>query len=208
MSTQTPDAAVGDPITITYQTGADTIASITKKIELLVVACDPRNLIGICDYEKPERDVFDKLVNFTYHTSLLRVKGGPQSEYAVIFSPETMDRMNGQVYVFRNETVKTFGFAAANAMAENLVTIYQVNEIPGRHENSRKFSSSNWRRSNGGRMGGHTGKTTKSPILSQLPISIILRLTTWRRARTTRCHGSFSTCKASARPFMRMPRPA
>ena len=58
------------------------------------------------------------------------MKGGPQSQYAVIFSPETLDWMGGHVYAFRNETVKTFGFAAANAMAENLVTVYQVSADP------------------------------------------------------------------------------
>ena len=129
MSTQTLDAGAPAPVSITYKVG--NVTKTYNDVELLVVACDPRNLIPVCNYTPAERYVFDRLSNFTYHTTLLRVKrNNVRSDYGVIFSADAMDRMNGQVYVFRNETVKTFGFDAANSMSENLVTVYQINTSP------------------------------------------------------------------------------
>jgi len=52
-----------DPVIITYKVGDDPMF-IKKKFELLVVACDPRNLYGVCDYRPAERAVFKSFVNF------------------------------------------------------------------------------------------------------------------------------------------------
>jgi len=103
--------------------------SIKKDYELLVVACDPRNLSQICDYTSEERAIFDKLINFTFHTSLLKVKLKTPSEdrktYPVIFAPSVLNKTDGSVYAFRNESVKQFGSKQANGMTHNLVTVYQ-----------------------------------------------------------------------------------
>ena len=103
--------------------------SIKKDYELLVVACDPRNLSQICDYTSEERAIFDKLINFTFHTSLLKVKLKTPSEdtktYPVIFAPSILNKTDGSVYAFRNESVKQFGSKQANGMTHNLVTVYR-----------------------------------------------------------------------------------
>ena len=103
---------------------------IKKDCELLVIACEPRNLYDICDYTSQERAIFDKLRNFTFHTSLLKVKvnsSSPQTKtYPVIFAPKLLEEMNGSVYAYRNESAKQFGPERANEMTHNLVTVYQL----------------------------------------------------------------------------------
>ncbi|MEM1324803.1 MAG: NAD(P)-binding protein [Bacteroidota bacterium] len=122
-------------ITIAYQN--DVGAGYEKNYELLVVACDPRNLTKVCDYDDIELKIFSQLKNFTFHTTLVRVpvpkstqkqkqKSNPIPAHGVIFSPFQLEKMSGRVYGFRNESAKTFGLKAANAMSENLVTIYQL----------------------------------------------------------------------------------
>ncbi|HEY5707452.1 MAG TPA: hypothetical protein VIS96_17980 [Terrimicrobiaceae bacterium] len=100
---------------------------IEKDYELLVVACDPRNLYGICDYTTTERGIFDKLKNFTFHTSLPKVNVPKLAQkHAVIFAPNPLEAMAGNVYGFRNESAKQFGLDRANEMRHNLVTVYQL----------------------------------------------------------------------------------
>ena len=109
----------------------DKSGSIIKKdCELLVIACDPRNLYTICDYTSKERAIFDRLINFTFHTSLLKVEvksSSPQTnKHAVMFAPKLLEQMNGSVYCIRNESAKQFGPERANGMTHNLVTVYQL----------------------------------------------------------------------------------
>ena len=103
-------------------------SSITKEFALLVIACDPRNLIGICDYSPEEIATLNQLVNFTFHTTLMKVKVHTTTwqPHGVIFAPGPLDLMNGSVYGFRNESVKQFGFDTARSMEYNLVTVYQL----------------------------------------------------------------------------------
>lgn len=108
---------------------------IKKDCELLIIACEPRKLYGICDYTPKERAIFDKLRNFTFHTSLLKVEvkstSAQTNEYAVMFAPKVLEEMNGSVYAFRNESAKQFGHKVAKGMTHNLVTVYQlVGETP------------------------------------------------------------------------------
>ncbi|WP_297769238.1 NAD(P)/FAD-dependent oxidoreductase [uncultured Roseovarius sp.] len=94
---------------------------------MLVIACEPRNLIGVCDYTPAELDVFGKLTNFTFHTTLVRVKvPSPAPQYGIILAPTEIGEMSGQVSGYRNETAKQFSLETANAMTENLVTVYQL----------------------------------------------------------------------------------
>ncbi len=119
-------AGVADatPVSVTYQVANSN--AVTKDCALLVIACDPRNLDGVIDYTSEESDIFSKLINFTFHTTLMNVEvQGPQS-YGVIFAPGPLDDMNGSFYGFRNETAKQFGLDAANKLSHNLVTVYQL----------------------------------------------------------------------------------
>jgi hypothetical protein len=120
-------APSSDPVTVTYRVGNNR-ALISKKCELLVVACDPRNLYGVCDYRPAERAVFKRFINFTFHTSLLKVtlKKNFQMKYGVIFAPEPLADPDGSIYGFRNESAKEFGLAKASALKENWVTVYQL----------------------------------------------------------------------------------
>ena len=121
------DAAAANATTIklTYTLGG---SSMTKEFAFLVIACDPRNLIGICDYSPEEIAIFNQLVNFTFHTTLMKVKVDVDTwlPYGVIFAPGPLDLMNGSVYGFRNETAKQFGVGTARSMEYNLVTVYQL----------------------------------------------------------------------------------
>jgi hypothetical protein len=125
--TRRDTAPSSGPVTITYQVG-DNPMWIRKRFELLVVACDPRNLFGVCDYRPDERAVFTKLRNFTFHTSLLKVKWEPgvPLAHAVVFAPEPLDRMEGKIYGFRNESAKEFGLEKASSMKHHWVTVYQL----------------------------------------------------------------------------------
>ena len=118
-----------NPVLIEY-TINDNIQPIKKECELLVIACDPRNLYNICDYTTEELAIFNKLKNFTFHTSLLKVQinnSPPQPvTYPGIFAPKVLERMDGSVYAYRNESAKQFGSKLANEMAYNLVTVYQL----------------------------------------------------------------------------------
>jgi hypothetical protein len=122
-------------VSLEYTIKGKSESIIKKDCELLVIACEPRNLYGICDYTPKERAIFDKLRNFTFHTSLLKVEvkssSAQTNEYAVMFAPKILEEMNGSVYAFRNESAKQFGHEVAKGMTHNLVTVYQlVGETP------------------------------------------------------------------------------
>ncbi|MEO1624285.1 MAG: NAD(P)-binding protein [Bacteroidota bacterium] len=114
---------VDAPVRIDYTKNGQ---KISKRYDLMVVACDPRNLNGICDYDETEKGLFEKLINFTFHTSLLKVKRTKELQHGVIFAPDPLETMEGKVYGFRNESAKTFQLSNANMMDENLVTVYQL----------------------------------------------------------------------------------
>jgi hypothetical protein len=105
--------------------------TVEKDYALLVIACDPRNLIGICDYSEAEIESFKEFSNYTFHTTLIKVQvpAAPQS-HAVIFAPSPLEAMNGQIYGYRNESAKQFGLAKSNTMTHNLVTVYQLADSP------------------------------------------------------------------------------
>lgn len=113
------------PVTLTV--AIDGAAPVTKTCDLLAVACDPRNLSGICDYTATETAVFDQLTNFTFHTTLVRVQvPNPAPQYGIILAPTEITAMAGHVSGYRNETAKQFSLETANSMTENLVTVYQL----------------------------------------------------------------------------------
>ncbi|MBN4001836.1 FAD/NAD(P)-binding protein [Nostoc sp. LPT] len=119
-----------NPVRLEYTINGNGESIIEKNCELLVIACDPRNLSKICDYTPEERTIFDKLRNFTFHTSLLKVEVNNSSSqtktYPVIFGPKLLEEMNGTVYAYRNESAKQFGPQRASQMTHNLVTVYQL----------------------------------------------------------------------------------
>jgi len=98
--------------------------------DLLVVACDPRGLEKVCKFTANETEVFDSLVNYTFHTTVVKVPVPTDPAlipaYGIILKPEAIDKMAGTVSGYRNETAKQFSLQTANAMTENLVTVYQI----------------------------------------------------------------------------------
>ena len=94
--------------------------------DFLIVACDPRNLTDKAHYTPRETGLFDRMVNFTFHTTLLKVKRKTKPDHGVIFAPSRLEEMRGWIYGYRNETGKAFGQNVANEMDENLVTVYQI----------------------------------------------------------------------------------
>lgn len=124
-SIEDSSATNGTQIDLTYTVGGG--PPITKQFALLVIACDPRELIGICDYSEEEIAIFKELVNFTFHTTLMKVKVPDKPQvHGVVFAPTPLDQLNGSVSAFRNESAKQFGLEAANGMEYNLVTVYQL----------------------------------------------------------------------------------
>jgi hypothetical protein len=111
-------AADPTPIKLTYTVGA-AIEPIEKDYALLVVACDPRNLKGICDYSQDELNIFDQLSNFSFHTTLMKVPVPAAAQisfaqkHAVIFAPGPLEGQTktgpAMLYLYRNETAKQFG---------------------------------------------------------------------------------------------------
>lgn len=119
-----------NPVCLKYVIKGNSESIIEKGCELLVIACEPRNLYTICDYTPEERTIFNKLRNFTFHTSLLKVEVNNSfsqtKTYPVIFGPKLLEEMDGTVYAYRNESAKQFGSERANEMTHNLVTVYQL----------------------------------------------------------------------------------
>src|SRR5215472_10205036 len=112
------------PVRLKYTVGGKTIE---KDYALLVIACDPRALIGICDYTGEEIEILKQLSNYTFHTTLMKVKVPPKpQEHAVVFAPSLLEAMDGSAYAYRNESAKQFSLDTANGMTENLVAVYQL----------------------------------------------------------------------------------
>lgn len=114
-----PAPATG-PIKITYTlSGAQ---PVTEAFDYLIVACDPRG-INISDPTALETEVKKKLTSFTFRTSLFKanrpeaeqlpagsmdrgakdVKRTLEPQYAVRFNPDTLEKMSGECYGFRDE---------------------------------------------------------------------------------------------------------
>jgi hypothetical protein len=125
---ETNDTPAANPTTVSLTYSVKGSPRITKEFALLVIACDPRSLIGVCDYSAEEITTFKELVNFTFHTTLMKVTVNRKTwlPHGVIFAPTPLNSMNGSVYGFRNESAKQFGLDLAEGMEHNLVTVYQL----------------------------------------------------------------------------------
>ena len=139
-------------IELTYRTTGAPIGApeYTVQLDYLVIACEPNALCDRCDYSPLEKTIFGKFENFTFHTTLLKVKVNKENpaHYGVIFAPSILETMSGKVYGYRNETAKALSagtenpidtaephlkadsidpaVAAANELAYNYVTVYQI----------------------------------------------------------------------------------
>ena len=119
---------VASPIRLTLSVPGET--ALVVPADLLVIACEPRNLIGICDYTTEEMAVFSRLQNYTFHTTVVKVQvpvdPARRPKFGVILKPAAIDEMAGDISGFRNESAKQFSLQTANEMSENLVTVYQL----------------------------------------------------------------------------------
>ena len=130
MSNNHRNARSASSANISLQIDVDGI-STTEECETLVIACDPRNLENanskIINYSEKERALFARLGNYTFHTTLLKVKVlDRDAKHGVIFAPEPLSEMDCSVYGFRNETAKSLGLDFANYVENNWVTVYQI----------------------------------------------------------------------------------
>jgi hypothetical protein len=110
---------------VTYRNRTDN--KITEiEPALLVVACEPRALEKIMDYTNDEHAIFDKLQNFAFFTTCVKVFPARTQDRVVILNPTIARHMAGHVHGYRNETAKQWGLDHANRQETNLVTIYQI----------------------------------------------------------------------------------
>ncbi|MEF2546248.1 NAD(P)-binding protein [Aurantimonas sp. E1-2-R+4] len=117
---------------VSLRVSIDGAPAVEKNCDLLVVACDPRNLRMVCSFTGEEVSVFSRLTNFTFHTTLVKVKvPSSKPEFGIILNPDAIDEMGGAVSGYRNETAKQFSLETANGMVENLVTVYQLQGAAG-----------------------------------------------------------------------------
>jgi hypothetical protein len=102
-------------------------AAVRVEPELLVIACDPRSLIGKIDYSSDERQIFAALRNFTFFTTCLQLVPNKVQDRVVVLDAAICSKMEGLVHGYRNETAKQWGLVQANQKRPpNLVTVYQI----------------------------------------------------------------------------------
>jgi NAD(P)-binding Rossmann-like domain len=94
--------------------------------ELLVIACDPRPLVGKIDYSYDELQIFAALENFTFFTTCLQVLPNKVQDRVVVLDAAICSKMEGLVHGYRNETAKQWGLPQANKQTSNLITVYQI----------------------------------------------------------------------------------
>jgi hypothetical protein len=130
MSSAEQESPQGDAVTITFQSAGK--PSQTIGCELLVVACDPRNLSKVMGLTPAEQTIFGAITNFTFHITLVKVRGaggGPlNAKFGAILAPDIVLKMEGDVCGFRNETAKQYTLYDANQLKENHVTVYQLRD--------------------------------------------------------------------------------
>ena len=97
----------------------------THSYDLLIVACDPRHLK--LDVDAAEKAVFSALQNFRIHCTILEVTNPPTPvPYGIVLAPGVVEKMDGSIYGFRNETAKQYDLVTARGMEKNLVAVYQL----------------------------------------------------------------------------------
>ena len=110
---------------VQYSKGGGAVVRIEPK--LLVIACDPRSLVGKIDYSSDESRIFAALENFTFFTTCLQVKPVKTQDRVVVLDAAICSKMEGFVHGYRNETAKQWGLGQANQKrTSNLVTVYQI----------------------------------------------------------------------------------
>lgn len=117
----------GGPVQVTV-----TIGGKTQMIscELLVVACDPRALLGpVMEPTTQEEDAVADLTDFTFHTTIVTAtvpKNPPV--YGAVLDPEAVEAMDGRVCGFRNESAKQHSLSRANGLPQNHLVVYQLRD--------------------------------------------------------------------------------
>jgi len=116
------------PVSVTYQGGGK---QQTIPAELLIIACDPRALVGITgtkvmEPSPKEAAIFGAFTEYVFQTTLVTVKvPSNPPQHGAILDPYTVSQMAGDVSAFRNETAKQYSLAAANTLEENHLVVYQ-----------------------------------------------------------------------------------
>ena len=115
---------------IVYSSGESREQMTEVEPGLLVVACDPRNLVGILDYTEKELTLLNELENFTFYTTCLKVYPKAEQNRVIILDPALIESMSGLVHGYRNETAKQWGLDKANSVlanhGTNIITTYQI----------------------------------------------------------------------------------
>lgn len=135
-------SAQDGPITVTYsQLGTE---PVTESFDWLVVACDP-NLLPLDQDDGQPPSPFKSLKHYQIHCTILNVgAAGKDVPYGIVLSPDTVSRMDGTIYGFRNETAKQYDLVTARGMDRNLVAVYQLRD-PFQTPNAPDWSAEKFR---------------------------------------------------------------
>ncbi len=135
-------SAPATPAVITYSVNGG--EAVQEEFDFIVVACDPRG-IKINDQTEFEKEVVRRLTSHTFHTSLfsanrpnrnetvpagLKPNGPPHTNYCVRFDPESLERMDGSVYGFRDEVMARDANFQPSSTKNTWTVTYQLEGIP------------------------------------------------------------------------------
>lgn len=98
----------------------------TKEYQALFVACDPLSISNAIEFTPAEKEVFQSMVRFTFHTTLVEATATNTTDIDKQgrVAPSVQRRMDGNLYAYRNETIKQFG---DKAKADKYwLTCYQI----------------------------------------------------------------------------------
>eukprot|EP01103_Thecamoeba_quadrilineata_P019665 TRINITY_DN8067_c0_g1_i1.p1 TRINITY_DN8067_c0_g1~~TRINITY_DN8067_c0_g1_i1.p1 ORF type:complete len:536 (-),score=76.98 TRINITY_DN8067_c0_g1_i1:209-1816(-) len=104
---------------------------VEKEYDYLVIACDPRCLLGIADYTDEEKKIFNALDAFEFHTAVNKLDNVPipsnVEPFALQFDIKSLKKMDGDIYALRNEYFSRVGVPLGGQ--EIISTSYQLVDL-------------------------------------------------------------------------------
>lgn len=128
-------------VTIDYKLNGQTAS---RTFDYVIIACDPRAL-NVVDRTVHEQEVYSKLTSHTFHTTLWEATrpnrtetevpgissvGDPTVNFAVRFDPDSLDKMDGSVYGFRDEVMARDEDFQPNKSKSTWTVSYQLKGTP------------------------------------------------------------------------------
>jgi len=100
------------PSNLSSPSGSAVNKVISKEYDSLFVACDPCSLKGVMPMSAAEETIFNALIRYTFHTTLIKAKATSDVsnfDRRGRVAPSIQRKMDGNLYAYRNETMKQFG---------------------------------------------------------------------------------------------------